>query len=395
MKALKIGFFALLGLIVVVSAAQVAYAQEAKTLKIGAVFALTGPAAPGIKEALEGVQGAADWVNKKGGIKIKGQPYLIEVIPEDNKSAPEGIVAAANKLVHQDKVKFIVGPIVPGLSIAMTSITEKAKVLRIKVNGTGNPAEMAPNMKYTFSTFMEIQYIGLVYDYFVKSYPGVKKIAITGPDDPGSQTFLALSKKAAEARGLTVVFAETYPFGTQDFYPILTKAVAKKPDAFEMGVGVAPWYAGIIKQARELGFKGPMFAPSATGNIYLIPQLAGKAFCNDIFFLDADVKSPKMPALVKEARKWVMDKYGVEVTFGHTAGWEALWCLVQAIETAQSLDPTTVAKTLEKMKSIETLYGKGTMSGMKDFGINHVVLKPRPLTKLEQGEVKFVKFITP
>ena len=106
MKTLKVGFFALLGLIVGISGAQYAYAQQAKTLKIGAVFALTGPAAPGIKECMEGVQGAADWVNAKGGITIKGQSYQIKVVPEDNKSAPEGIVAATNKLVHQDKVSL-------------------------------------------------------------------------------------------------------------------------------------------------------------------------------------------------------------------------------------------------------------------------------------------------
>lgn len=395
MKGLKLGFFVLLGLAIVIAVNQNVYAEGAKTLKVGAIFALTGPAAPGIKDAMEGVQAAADWINKKGGITVKGQHYLIEVVPEDNKSAPDGIVAATNKLVYKDEVKFIVGPIVPGLSMAMTPITEKAKVLRCKVNGTGNKAEMKPDMLYTFSTFMEIQYVRYVYDYFVKSYPNVRKIAITGPDEPGGQAMLAVAKKEAEAHGLKVVFSELYPFGTQDFYPMLTKAMAQKPDAIDMGVGIAPWYAGIIKSARELGFTGPMFAPSATGNIYLIPKLAGKDFCYDMFFLDADLKSPKMPPIVKEARQQVKDKFGVEFTFSHGCGWEALWCLAQAIEAAQSLDTTEVAKVWEKMKSIKTLYGKGTMSGLKDFGINHVVLKPRPLTRLKKGDVEFVKFITP
>jgi len=395
MKGLKLGFFVLFVLMVVIAVNQNVYAKGAKTLKIGAVFALTGPAAPGIKECMDGVQVAADWINEKGGITIKGQQYLIEIVPEDNKSTPDGIVAAANKLVYRDKVKFMVGPVVPGLSIAMTPITEKAKVLRCKIDGTGSKAEMKPDMLYTFSTFMEIQYVRSAYDYFVKSYPDVRKIAITGPDEPGGQAILTRSKKEAEARGLKVLFAEPYPFGTEDFYPMLTKAMAQKPDAFDMGVGVAPWYAGIIKQARELGFTGPMFAPSATGNIYLIPKLVGKDFSHDIFFLDADLKSPKMPPVIKEARRRVLDKYGVELTFGHGAGWEALWCLVQAIEAAQSLDTTIVAKTWENMKNIETLYGRGSMGGMKDFGINHVVMKPRPLTRLENGAVKFIKFITP
>lgn len=400
MKRLKLGFSILLALTLVLTLLLGACAgptppPEAKTLKVGSIFALTGPAAPGIKECAQGVEAAADWINEKGGITIDGQKYLLEIVPEDNKSNPEGTIAATNKLVYEDKVKFIVGPVVPWLSIAMAPITEEAKVLRCKVNGTGSPAEINPDLPYTFSTFIEVQYITSVYDYFVENYPDVRKIAITGPDEPGGVVFLELSKNEAEARGLEVVFAEPYPFGTEDFYPILTKALAEEPDAFELGVGVAPWYAGLIKQARELGFTGPMFAPSATGDIYFIQALVSKDSAHDIFFLDADLKSPKMPSVVKEARQRVLDKYGVELTFGHAAGWEALWCMAQAIEAAQSLDPTVVAGTWENMKSIETLYGKGRMGGLEDFGINHIVMKPRPLTRLENGEVAFVKFITP
>lgn len=394
--------FLVLGtLLIVLLSFMSAYAKEkaplpgAKTLKIGAIFALTGPAAPGIKDNMQGVQVAAEWINKKGGITIGGQRYLLEIIPEDNKSSPEGTIAAANKLVFKDGVKFIVGPVVPWLSIAMTPITEKAKVLRCKVNGTGTPAEMNPDLHYTFSTFIEVQYISSTYGYFTESYPQVKKIAITGPDEPGGQIFLKLSKKEAERRGLEVVFAEPYPFGTEDFYPILTKALAQKPDAFELGVGVAPWYAGIIKQARELRFNGPMFAPSATGDIYFVQKLVGKDSAHDIFFLDPDLKSPDTPPMIKEIRRRVLDKYGAEITSGHGFGWEALRCMIQAIKAAQSLDPNVVAGTWEKMKSIETLYGKGEMGGMKDFGINHVVMKPRPITRLENGGVKFVKFISP
>jgi branched-chain amino acid transport system substrate-binding protein len=372
-----------------------ATAPETKILRVGAIFALTGPAAPGIKDNMQGAQAAADLINEKGGIVVDGHQYLLEIIPEDNKSAPDGTIAAANKLVYKDGVKFIVGPVVPLLSIAMTPITEKAKVLRCKVNGTGTQAEMNLDLHYTFSTFIEVQYIKSGYDYFVENYPGVKKIAITGPDEPGGQTFLKLSKKEAERHGLEVVYAEPYPFGTQDFYPILTKALAQKPDAVELGVGVAPWYAGLIKQARELRFNGPMFAPSTTGDIYFVQKMVGKDFAHDIFFLDPDLKSSEMPFLIKEIGRRVRNKYGAELTSSHCLGWEALQCLVEAIKAAQSLNPTLVAQTWENMKNINTLYGKGTMGGLKDFGINHVIMKPRPVTKLENGNVKFIKLINP
>jgi hypothetical protein len=69
--------------------------------------------------------------------------------------------------------------------------------------------------------------------------------------------------------------------------------------------------------------------------------------------------------------------------------------MVQAIQEAQSLDTTAVVEAWEKMKSIDTCYGKGKMGGMETFGINHVGIKPIPLTILKNGEVKFIRFVNP
>jgi hypothetical protein len=65
---------------------------------------------------------------------------------------------------------------------------------------------------------------------------------------------------------------------------------------------------------------------------------------------------------------------------------------VQAIEAAQSLDPTVVKDTWEKMKSIETPYGTGKMGGLNTYGINHSVSAPMPLVSLKDGEVVWVKW---
>jgi len=67
----------------------------------------------------------------------------------------------------------------------------------------------------------------------------------------------------------------------------------------------------------------------------------------------------------------------------------------QAIQEAQSLDTTTVAQVWEKMKSIDTCYGKGTMGGMDVFGVNHTGIKPVPFTMLKKGEIEFIRFFNP
>lgn len=372
--------------------AEVAPAAETKILKIGVIFALTGPAAQSVKECADGAKAASEWINEKGGVAIKGDKYRIELIVEDNKSSPDGAAAATNKLVFKDKVQYIIGPVVPPFAIAMAPITEPNKVLRNNINGVGHPAEMNPNLHYTFSTYKNIDHIPFAYQFFLDSYVRAKKIAIIGPEDPGGQTARKAAQKEAQKRGLEVVFNEGYPWGTEDFFPILTKALSKNPDAIDMTVGLAPWFAGIVKQAKQLGFNGPMFAHVPTGDIYLARQMMGDKFADDVFFVEPDLKNPKMPSMIKEAGKRIKAKYGVDLLYAHIAGWEALWTLVQAIEKANSLDPTKIAETWEKMETIDAMYGKAKMGGMEAFGINHVMMRPVPITRLNKGKVEFVKF---
>jgi len=375
--------------------ARAASSGEVQNLKIGALFSLTGPGGLTGKLNMDGAMGAAEWINEKGGITIKGQRYMIKVIGEDDKSTGEGAVAAANKLVHKDKIKFIIGPLLPHCAIAISPITEEAKVICLNVNGIGVPEQMNPNLKFTFATYKNRNHIPFIYSFFVENYSNAKKVAIMGPDDPAGQVATPLSEKEAKGRQLEVVFAERYPFGTKDFYPILTKALGQKPEAIDMTVGIAPWFAAIIKQARQLGFVGPMFSWTPTGDIYFVRDIIGKDFADNIFFVEPDFKNPRMPPIIKEAAKKIMDKFGTEIKFSHVAGWEALWCMVQAIEAAQTLDTLSVVQTWEKMKNIETMYGKGRMGGKDIFGINHVIIKPIPITRLKKGKVEFIKFINP
>ena len=74
-------------------------------------------------------------------------------------------------------------------------------------------------------------------------------------------------------------------------------------------------------------------------------------------------------------------------------GFQAIYVLVQAIEKAQSLDPTVIKGSWEKMKAIDTVYGPGRMGGLKTYGINHTVCHPCPIQALQDGQVKWVKWV--
>jgi branched-chain amino acid transport system substrate-binding protein len=368
----------------------------AKTLKIGAIYSLTGLGSEIEPILRNGSELCRDWINEKGGITIKGEKYLIELIVEDQKGVVDGAVAAATKLVERDKVKFVIGQIVPDVIIAAASVTEPAKVLRSLAWGGGIPAVMNPKTPYTFRPVLSgAEVIPVNYTYLVDTYPNVKTVALTNPDEPGGQFFMMRSKQEAEKRGLRVLAAEFHDAQEQkDFYPVLTKLLATKPDALDVGTGFPIPGSLKLKQARELGFKGPVFSVAPV-ELYTILDIAGKNFAYDYFNGSMDINSPDVPPMIKDMKKRWEAKFKSGFMFESFMGWDALWCLVQAIEAAQSFDPTVVKTTWEKMKSIKTSYGTGHMGGLKTYGVNHLVVRPCPISGFIKGEVKLIKWYTP
>ena len=57
--------------------------------------------------------------------------------------------------------------------------------------------------------------------------------------------------------------------------------------------------------------------------------------------------------------------------------------------THDKTDFKELKTALEKMTSIETFYGTGTVSGIKTFGINHAVSYPLPITTIDNGVATF------
>jgi branched-chain amino acid transport system substrate-binding protein len=370
-------------------------APTAKTLKIGAIYSLTGEGSEAETCINGGAELAKEWLNEKGGVNIKGEKYLIELTTEDQKANPDGTVAAATKLVNQDNLKFIIGPCNPLMCMAETPVTEPAKVLRSISWGGGLPDVMSDKTPYTFRAVVcGAEAIPVNYTYLTNTYPNVKTVALISMDEPGGRFFTGVSQKEAEAHGLKVVTTEYYPWNTVDFYPVWTKILALKPDAVDAGMAYPEVSAAQLKQGRELGFTGPVLS-AAPNDIYYIRDKVGADFAHDYFNGSLDLQSSNLPPMIKEIENRWAAKYKTPFIADTVFGWDSLWCLVQAIEKAQSLDPTEVAAAWEKMESIETSFGTGHMGGLKTYGINHLVVRQMPISKLENGEVKLVKWYTP
>jgi branched-chain amino acid transport system substrate-binding protein len=364
-----------------------------KTLQIGFMAGMTGFASDAGQIFEQGARLAEEWINAKGGITINGEPYLIELLVEDHKCSAEGSVSAATKLVYDKKVKFIAGTIMPFIVASAGTVTEPAKVLRSVLYNCATPSEYGPDTPYTFvveNATVEGT-IGTL-NYLVKAYPKAKSIVVLIPDD-GAIPFLGpIVGKLAKERGIKVIGKTIgWPLDTIDFTSIAHKAVARKADAIVSVNGWPAMQGGILKAARQTGYTNPIFITNYSPSSDIL-AVAGKEASTDFFTNGVTVGAPGNPPMLDEFARNVEAKYKHQSYYFAAMGFDGVWVLVQAIEAAQSLDPGVVKTKWETMEKMDTLFGPGTLGGLKTYGIKHTVSHSVPIQGLVKGEVKHLSW---
>ena len=107
-----------------------------------------------------------------------------------------------------------------------------------------------------------------------------------------------------------------------------------------------------------------------------------------------------VPAFVDEIQQEWAAKYGEGEPYNTDAlvTYDQAWAFVQVLEKAQSVDPKVVADTfdtLTKPGDIKSIFGDAYMGGSEVLGVNRVLIRPQPLTIVdENAQIKFLKYMT-
>jgi branched-chain amino acid transport system substrate-binding protein len=109
MRQRSIGLLALAWLVLLVPAGAVAF-QEEGTLRIGGMWALSGPAAY-IGSSSKGLaQLAVDEINEAGGVVVQGKRVKLQLSTYDDACKAEEGLTVVRRLADADKVLFSLGP---------------------------------------------------------------------------------------------------------------------------------------------------------------------------------------------------------------------------------------------------------------------------------------------
>lgn len=226
-----------------------ALAQE--VVKIGYSGPLSGGAALYGKNVLDGMQMAAAEINA-AGLEVGGKKYKLEIVALDDKYNPSETAINAQRLVQEHKTPAILVPHSGGIFAVQTN-NEQQKLLLLAYSSV--PQITARNNKLTLRIPPEFtSYI----EPFVKYEMGKfgKNVAIANADHDYAKAWTAAFKPAWEGAGGKVAADNPMSYNrATDFYSGVSRVLAAKPDVLFVG-GASEPTGLVIKQARELGFKG-------------------------------------------------------------------------------------------------------------------------------------------
>lgn len=356
-------------------------AQAQETLKMGAVVTISGSGAAWGQALLYGAELAADDVNAKGGLEVAGKKYKIQFVPYDDKYQANEAVTAATRLVSEDKVKYIIGPVGSAAAVAVEPITEKAGVIILtlgfttKALGADKPHSFRPNLTTGETSQPQI-------DWVVKSR-GVKKVGALFPNDETGQQIAIDLEKAYKKAGAELAAKEFFERERVDMMPLITRLMAKGVDGIELD-GNAPGTAGlIVKQARELGFKGLIIRSGGPSTAEIV-AVAGVGATNGMLVnTPIDMTKPEIAAYADRYFK----KYQKKMNGFSPAFYDGTHMLFAAMQKAGTVtDTAKVRVALENIQNYKGIGGTLNWTGKEAYGINHQINSPFYIAEVRDGQ---------
>lgn len=338
----------------------------AGAIKIGGLFAVTGPAAFLGEPERNTAKMVVDEINKAGGVK----GHKLELVVYDTSGDATKAVQLATKLIRDDHVMAIIGPSTTGESMAVIPVAEREKVPLISCAAGIKITE--PVKKWVFKTAQnDTLAVARIFEHLQKNR--LSKVAILTVSDGFGASGREQLKSQASRYGISIVSDDTYGPKDTDMTAQLTKIRGSKAQAI-ICWGTNPGPAVIAKNVRQLGIKTPLFMSHGVSSKKFI-ELAGDAAegiklpTGKVIVADmlpaSDHQKKSLQAFIKDYQRHYQaegDHFG-----GHA--WDAVMLLENAIERGAD-SRVSIREKLEATHGFPGIGGVFSYSAQDHAGLN-------------------------
>jgi branched-chain amino acid transport system substrate-binding protein len=372
------------------AAATTAPAAPAATtgeIKIAILAPLSGPVPTfGVSTRDGALLAIKEWNAKGGVLGAKITPVV-----EDSQCTPDPAVNAANKVIDQDKVHYIVGEVCSSASIPVSEIANAAHVLQISPTSTNPSVTVGADGKvkpYIFRACFIDPFQGQVAAKFALTTLKYKTAFVM--QDQSNDYVKGLAEfftKYFTDGGGKIVGNENYTGKDTDFSTILAKVADAKPDMVYL-----PDYYNVVnlvtKQAKEKGITATFMGGDGWDSSDLDLAASDGGYYTNHY--SAQDTRPEVQNWVKAyGAEYKDDKGQPKVPDAlATLAYDATNMLLTSIQTAGADD---ASKVKDSMAAINF----NGVSGKITFDANHDPIKSAAILHVTGGKVVFDSTVAP
>ena len=350
-------------------------------IRVGVYADLSGQTSSFGQSTKNGVQMAADEINKSGGINGR----QIELVIEDDQGLPAQAATVVTKLINQNKVHALLGEVASSNSLAAAPTAQSAKIPMITPSST-NP-KVTQVGDYIFRVCFIDPFQGEVMAKFAANTLKAKTAAIFLDTNADYSRGLAQFFEESFTRlGGKVIERQSYTQTDQDFKGQLTSIRSANPDVI-----FVPGYYGqvgvIAKQAKELGIKAPLLG----GDGWDAPQLwqLGGANLNGSYMANHYSVDDPSPMVQKFAADYKARFNNVAPDAIAALAYDAMKVLADAIRRAGTTDGQKLRDAIAATSNFAGVTGNITINAERN------AVKPAVVFELRDGKYVYKETIQP
>jgi branched-chain amino acid transport system substrate-binding protein len=359
-----------------------AHAQTPGTVTVGFNGPLTGSASSWGIGMAEGMKMA---FSDLGVVQIHGKPYRFVLDELDNGYNTQTAVANSQRLIQEKHAKFI-ATLGGAIATATEPVMSSAKVLQFHLGASD--AFLGKDKPYSLRANIGLDSSYVYWPWVARKYPQIRSVAMFQPNDETGRATQFHEEAAVKGAHLTIAASERVPRDVTDFYPILTKVLATKPDA--LSIYLPPGQQPIAaKQARELGFKGLIILQSMeSASVVRAMGAQAEGILNTIA-----LTYPITERARKVDTKWVTTHKTSPPAMLHD-GYNIGEMIVRAAVSAGTVDDTrAVYGALQKLSFKDTVFGNACWHDVK--GIDNAMIYSLAITTIKNGKEELLDVAPP